>query len=95
LVTKALLEMNEYKPGGRQLKIKELADEMQSGFLKARSIVENFAMAIEMIQYVQQQIKKSPIIVLKLDFHKAFDSIHWGAQSEPPWQLEGSLDLMG
>jgi hypothetical protein len=33
-----------------QPRIKKLVDEMQSGFLKDRSIVENFAAAIEMIQ---------------------------------------------
>jgi hypothetical protein len=48
---------------------------MQSGFIKDRSIVEIFAMAIEMIQSGNKL--KRPIIVLKLDFQKAFNSIHW------------------
>jgi hypothetical protein len=60
-----------------QLKIKTLVDSMQSGFIKERSIVENFAAAIEMIQSGNKMMK--PIIVLKLDFQKAFDSIHWDA----------------
>jgi hypothetical protein len=50
---------------------------MQSGFIKDRSIVENFAAAIEMIQSGNKL--KKPIIALKLDFQKAFDSIHWEA----------------
>jgi hypothetical protein len=33
-----------------QVKIKQLVDPMQSGFIKGRSIIENFAMAMEMIQ---------------------------------------------
>jgi hypothetical protein len=60
-----------------QPRIKELVDEMQSGFLKDKSIVENFATAIEMIQCGNKLGK--PIIVLKLDFHKAFDSVQWDA----------------
>jgi hypothetical protein len=50
---------------------------MQSGFIKDRSIVENFAAAIEMIQSANKMRK--PLIVLKLDFQKAFDSMHWEA----------------
>jgi hypothetical protein len=60
-----------------QPKMKELVDEMQSGFIKDRSITENFATAIEMIQCSNRL--KRPIIVLKLDFQKAFDSVHWEA----------------
>jgi hypothetical protein len=33
-----------------QVKIKQLVDPMQSGFIKGRSIIKNFAMAMEMIQ---------------------------------------------
>jgi hypothetical protein len=57
--------------------MKELVDEMQSGFIKDRSITGNFATAIEMIQCSNRL--KRPIIVLKLDFQKAFDSVHWEA----------------
>jgi hypothetical protein len=58
-----------------QPKIKPLVDEMQSGFLKDRSIIENYSTAIEMIQCCNRL--KRPIIILKLDFQKAFNSIHW------------------
>jgi hypothetical protein len=60
-----------------QPKMMQLVDEMQSGFIKNRSIVENFAAAIEMIQ-CSNKLRK-PVIVLKLDFQKAFDSVHWEA----------------
>jgi hypothetical protein len=49
-----------------QPKMKQLVDEMQSGFIKDRSIVENFAAAIEMIQCSNKL--RRPVIVLKLDF---------------------------
>nr|XP_020162797.1 uncharacterized protein LOC109748170 [Aegilops tauschii subsp. strangulata] len=49
--------------------------DLSSGFLKGRSIVENFALATEMIQYAHK--RKLPVIALKLDFHKAFDNVSW------------------
>jgi hypothetical protein len=49
-----------------QPKMKHLVEEMQSGFIKNRSIVENFAAAIEMIQCSNKM--RRPVIILKLDF---------------------------
>jgi hypothetical protein len=60
-----------------QPKMKQPVQEMQSGFIKDRSIVENFAAAIEMIQCSNKL--RRPVIVLKLDFQKAFDIVHWEA----------------
>lgn len=50
---------------------------MQSDFIQGRSIIENFATAVEMVQCAHKL--KKPIIVLKLDFQKAFETIHWEA----------------
>jgi hypothetical protein len=76
------LELNNYRPislqhslpkliakvlsNKLQPKMKQLIDEMQSGFIKNRSIVENFATAIKMVQCGNRL--KRPIIILKLDF---------------------------
>ena len=52
-----------------------LIHSLQSGFLRGRSIIENFTLAAEMIQYAHK--RKMLVIALKLDFHKAFDSVSW------------------
>lgn len=49
----------------------------QSGFIKGRSISENFVYAADIIQSCHK--RKAPAIVLKLDFRKAFDTVNWGA----------------
>lgn len=56
-------------------KIMDLIDQMQSGFITKRSITENFLLASELVQCALKRNK--PMIVLKLDFHKAFDTINW------------------
>jgi hypothetical protein len=43
-------------------KIKDLVNQMQSGFIKNRSIVENFTTEIEMVQFANTTRK--PVIVL-------------------------------
>ena len=48
-------------------------DENQSGFLSGRSISETFVFAMELVQCCFK--RKTPTLVLKLDFSKAFDSI--------------------
>jgi hypothetical protein len=48
----------------------------QTGFIRGRSISENFIYAMELIQCRNQ--RKLPTLVLKLDFAKAFDSVDWG-----------------
>lgn len=50
---------------------------MQSGFIRGRSITENFILASELVQSALKG--KKPMIVLKLDFHKAFDTVSWDA----------------
>lgn len=49
----------------------------QSSFIKGCNIYENFAYAADIIQICHKG--KSPTIVLKLDFRKAFDSVTWSA----------------
>lgn len=49
----------------------------QTGFLKGRSISENFVYAAELVQTCHK--RKIPAVALKLDFRKAFDSIEWEA----------------
>jgi len=49
----------------------------QTGFLKGRSISENFVYAADIIQTCHK--RKTPPIVLELDFRKAFDTVSWAA----------------
>lgn len=58
-----------------QRQIPALVHSLQSGFLKVCSIVENFALAAELIKCAHK--RKLRVIALKLDFHKAFDSVNW------------------
>jgi len=58
-----------------QAQIQKLVDIDQTGFLKGRSIAENFVYATELVQCCYK--RKAPTVVLKLDFAKAFDSVDW------------------
>ncbi|KAJ1275668.1 hypothetical protein BS78_05G153400 [Paspalum vaginatum] len=49
----------------------------QTGFLKGRSISENFVYAMELVQCCHK--RRLPTLVLKLDFAKAFDTVQWPA----------------
>jgi len=49
----------------------------QTGFIKGRSISENFIYAAELVQTCYK--RRIPAVALKLDFGKAFDSIEWSA----------------
>ncbi|KAK1694254.1 hypothetical protein QYE76_010951 [Lolium multiflorum] len=57
--------------------IERLISFEQSGFVKGRSIVDNFLYAADVVQSCQT--RKTPVVVLKLDFKKAFDSVNWAA----------------
>ncbi|KAE8656105.1 Transcription factor, putative isoform 2 [Hibiscus syriacus] len=49
----------------------------QTAFIRGRSIIDNTLLAQEMVKgYGRKSI--SPRCALKIDLHKAFDSIHWG-----------------
>jgi hypothetical protein len=58
-----------------QQQITELVDPNQTGFLKGRTISENFVFAAELVQVCYK--RKVPTLVLKLDFAKAFDTVNW------------------
>lgn len=60
-----------------QSQIKELVDIDQTGFIRGRSITENFVYAMELVQYCHK--RRKPTMVIKLDFAKAFDTISWEA----------------
>jgi hypothetical protein len=54
-----------------------LISDLQTGFVKGRSITNNFLFASELLQCCRK--RGAPTIALKLDFRKAFDSVSWGA----------------
>lgn len=58
-----------------QAVIQNLIDPMQSAFIKNRSIIENFLLASDLLQCALK--RKKPMIALKLNFHKAFDTINF------------------
>ena len=58
-----------------QQEISELIDKDQTGFLKGRTIAENFVYAAEILQLCHK--RRAPTLVLKLDFAKAFDTVNW------------------
>jgi hypothetical protein len=58
-----------------QRDIPRLIDVDQIGFIKGRSISENFIYALELVQCCNR--RKLPTLVLKLDFAKAFYSVDW------------------
>ena len=62
-----------------QHQIPRLIDPDQIGFIKGRSISENFVYVMELVQCCHR--RKLPTLVLKLDFAKAFDSVHWESLS--------------
>jgi hypothetical protein len=57
-----------------QLQIAKLIDTDQTGFIKGRSITENFVLATELVQCCHK--RRAPTLVIKLDFAKAFDSVN-------------------
>ena len=58
-----------------QADIPKLIDLDQTGFIKGRTISENFVYATELVQVCHK--RKIPTMVLKLDFAKAFDTVNW------------------
>jgi hypothetical protein len=60
-----------------QQQISALVDVDQRGFIRGRSISENFVYATELVQCCYK--RKEPTIVLKLDFAKAFGSVCWSS----------------
>lgn len=47
----------------------------QTGFIRGRGIADNFVHASDIVQTCFK--RRLPAIVIKLDFHKAFDSVSW------------------
>jgi len=60
-----------------QEQITTLVDTDQTGFIRGRSISENFILATELVQCCYK--RRAPTLVLKLDFAKAFDTVNSGS----------------
>jgi hypothetical protein len=56
--------------------LKKLVSMGQSAFIKGRSIQDNFLYVKNVLRKAHK--KKNPLIFLKLDIAKAFDSVNWG-----------------
>jgi hypothetical protein len=58
-----------------QAVIPDLVSDDQSGFVLGHSIVDSFLYAVDLLNCCYR--RAIPTILLKLDFHKAFDSVNW------------------
>jgi hypothetical protein len=58
----------------------------QTGFMKGRSIIDNVFLAIEAMEWATET--NQPMVMLLLDFEKAYDRVEWGF-------LEGTLNKLG
>ena len=52
-----------------------LIDSSQAAFLKGRYILDNVLISQELIHFSHTQ--KQPSAIIKVDFEKAYDKIHW------------------
>lgn len=60
-----------------QQQINNRVDIDQTGFIRGRSITENFVCAMELVQCCHN--RRVPTLAVKLDFAKAFDTVNWEA----------------
>lgn len=58
-----------------QLRIQEVIDSTQTGFLKNRQITESFIYAQQTLSRAKQQ--KVPLALYKADIRKTFDTVSW------------------
>ena len=56
-------------------RLDSLVSKCQSAFIKKRSIHDNFLYVQNMVRTMQKM--KLPALFLKLDIHKAFDTVSW------------------
>ena len=57
-------------------RLNSLVSNCQSAFIKKRSIHDNFLYVQGTVKRLHKQ--KIPALFMKLDIHKAFDTVHWG-----------------
>jgi hypothetical protein len=63
--------------------IPDLVGGDQSGFVLGRCIADNFVYAADILNCCHR--RNSPMIILKLDFHKAFDYVNWNSMDRILW----------
>lgn len=56
-------------------RIDSLVDETQSAFIKGRCITDSIVTANELIFFMQKH--RYPVLILKVDFEKAYDTVDW------------------
>ncbi|XP_019162015.1 PREDICTED: uncharacterized protein LOC109158583 [Ipomoea nil] len=71
IVSKVLV--NRFRPI-----MKKLVGPFQNSFLPGRSTMDNIVLAQEVIHNLNKSKGKKGFMVLKLDIHKAYDSLDWG-----------------
>jgi hypothetical protein len=64
------------------LRLPEMVSSNHSAFVKKRCIHDNFVLVQGIVKKLHKE--KTPVLFLKLDIAKAFDSISWGVPPRSP-----------